>query len=546
MAGLEGLDLKELLALEPKGGVIRFAGQRALLMDPVALGLLRKELIGMLGMTAARGIFTRLGYAHGWRTAEAMKTAVPWTDEAEWRRSGGRLHTLMGQVRVERIERTDQDGPEPFAEAQWRDSYEAEQHLLHLGQADQPVCWSLTGFASGYLSYCNGKPIYCAELKCVGKGDAACHIVGRPAEEWSTECTEVMRFYETQCMEGVLGQVTEALRQAERKLRAKRQSLARVSGVTEDPAGMVARAEAMQRVLNLARRSAKVDTTILVTGESGVGKERIARLIHDESGRAHKAFIAVNCAAVTESLLESELFGHAKGAFTGATHDRPGLFEAAHGGTLFLDEVGEVPPAMQAKLLRVLQEREVRRVGENLNRKVDVRVVAATNRELSDEVRLGRFRQDLFYRLRVIELRIPPLRERKEDILPLARLLLAEAGERLGRRVGGLSPDAADQLLRYAWPGNVRELGNAIERAVVLCEGPRVEREDLPEEVRAAPPSLVPGGNPRRLEDMEKEYILAVLAQNGGNRSRTAEQLDIGVATLYRKLKQYGHPEAAH
>ncbi|RKH12285.1 sigma-54-dependent Fis family transcriptional regulator [Corallococcus praedator] len=546
MAGLEGLDLRELLAFEPKGGVIHFAGQRALLMDPVALGLLRTEIVGMMGMTAARGIFTRLGYAHGWRTAEAMRTAVPWTDESEWRRAGGRLHTLMGQVRVERIERTEKDGPEPFAEAQWRDSYEAEQHLLHLGQADQPVCWSLTGFASGYLSYCNGKPIYCAEMKCVGKGDALCQIVGRPAEEWSTECAEVMRFYETQCMEGVLGQVTEALRQAERKLRAKRQSLARVSGVAEDPAGMVARADAMQKVLNLARRSAKVDTTILVTGESGVGKERIARLIHDESGRAHKAFIAVNCAAVTESLLESELFGHAKGAFTGATHDRPGLFEAAHGGTLFLDEVGEVPPAMQAKLLRVLQEREVRRVGENLSRKVDVRVVAATNRELTEEVRLGHFRQDLFYRLRVIELRIPPLRERKEDILPLARLLLAEAGERLGRRVSGLSPDAADQLLRYPWPGNVRELGNAIERAVVLCEGPRVEREDLPEEVRAAPPSMVPTGSPRRLEDMEKDYILAVLAQNGGNRSRTAEQLDIGVATLYRKLKQYGHPEAAH
>ncbi|WP_223637109.1 sigma-54-dependent Fis family transcriptional regulator [Corallococcus sp. EGB] len=546
MAGLEALDLRELLAFEPKGGVIRFAGQRTLLMDPVALGLLRKELIGMLGMTAARGIFTRLGYAHGWRTAEAMKSAVPWNDEAEWRRAGGRLHTLMGQVRVERIERTDKDGPEPFAEAQWSDSYEAEQHLLHLGQADEPVCWSLTGFASGYLSYCNGKPIYCTELKCVGKGDALCHIVGRPEEEWSTECTEFLRFYETQCMEGVLGQVTEALRQAERKLRAKRQSLARVSGVTEDPAGMVARSEAMQRVLNLARRSAKVDTTVLVTGESGVGKERIARLIHEESGRAPKAFIAVNCAAVTESLLESELFGHARGAFTGATHDRPGLFEAAHGGTLFLDEVGEVPPAMQAKLLRVLQEREVRRVGENASRKVDVRVVAATNRELAEEVRLGRFRQDLFYRLRVIELRIPPLRERREDILPLARLLLAEAGERLGRRVNGLSPDAADQLLRYPWPGNVRELGNAIERAVVLCEGPRVERDDLPEEVRAAPPSLTPTGNPRRLEDMEKEYILAVLAQNGGNRSRTAEQLDIGVATLYRKLKQYGHPEAAH
>ncbi|WP_141620811.1 sigma-54-dependent Fis family transcriptional regulator [Myxococcus sp. AB036A] len=545
MGGRFELDLSELLSFEPGGGLIHFGGQRVLLMDPVALGLLRKELIKLMGMTAARGTFTRLGYAHGWRTAEAMKGAVPWKDESLWRRAGGRLHTLQGQVRVEPVQRRADEGPEPFAEAQWHDSYEAEQHLLHLGQSDQPVCWSLTGFASGYMSYVNGKPIYGTELRCVGKGDAACHYVGRPAEEWSTECTEVLRLYETQCMEGMLAQVTEALRQAERKLRAKRQSLAR-AGVTEDPAGMVARSDAMQRVINLARRVAKVDSTVLVTGESGVGKERIARLIHDESGRAHKAFVAVNCAAVTESLLESELFGHARGAFTGATHDRAGLFEAAHGGTLFLDEVGEVPPSMQAKLLRVLQEREVRRVGENASRKVDVRLVAATNRDLAEEVRQGRFRQDLYYRLRVIELKIPPLRERRDDVLPLARLLLAEAAERLGRRVSGLSPDAADQLLRYAWPGNVRELSNAVERAVALCEGTRVEREDLPEEVRAAPPSLVPTGNPQRLEDMEKHYILAVLAQNGGNRARTAEQLDIGVATLYRKLKQYGHPEAAH
>jgi len=253
--------------------------------------------------------------------------------------------------------------------------------------------------------------------------------------------------------------------------------------------------------------------------------------------------MAINCAALSESLLESALFGHAKGAFTGATHDRPGLFEAAHGGTLFLDEVGEVPASMQAKLLRALQEKEVRRVGENPSRKVDVRVVAATNRNLAAEVVAGRFRQDLYYRLRVIELRVPPLRERRDDILPLARLLLAEATERLGRRVTGLSPEAADQLLRYEWPGNVRELANAIERAVALCEGSRVEKDDLPEEVRAAPPSLLPGDSPRTLETMEREYILAVLARNGGNRARTAEQLDIGVATLYRKLKQYGELE---
>ncbi len=540
------LDLRELLSFEPGGGLIHFAGQRVLLLDPVALGLLRKELIETMGMTAARGLLTRLGFAHGWRTAETMKTAFPWEDEAHWRRAGGRLHTLQGQVVMERVERRAEDGPEPFAEALWHDSYEAQQHLLHLGKAEEPVCWSLTGFASGYMSYCQGKSVYCIETRCVGRGDPVCQIIGKPEEEWSPECREALRFYETQCMEGALAQVTDALKQAERQLRARRQSLARVSGVKEDPTGMVARTEAMKQVLHLARRAAKVDSTVLITGESGVGKERIARLIHEESGRAHKAFVAVNCAAVTESLLESELFGHAKGAFTGATHERPGLFEAAHGGTLFLDEVGEVSPGMQARLLRALQEKEVRRVGENQSRKVDVRVVAATNRHLPTEVTANRFRQDLYYRLRVIELRVPPLRERRDDILPLARMLLAEATERMGRRVQGLSPEAADQLLRYAWPGNVRELANALERAVALCEGSRVEKDDLPEEVRAAPPTFLPGERPRTLEDMEREYILAVLARNGGNRARTAEQLAIGVATLYRKLKQYGEPEPPH
>ena len=540
------LDLRELLTFEPGGGLLHFAGQRVLLLDPVALGLLRKELIETLGMTAARGLLTRLGFAHGWRTAETMRTAFPWESEAHWRRAGGRLHTLQGQVVMERVERREEDGPEPFAEALWHDSYEAQQHLLHLGKAEGPVCWSLTGFASGYMSCCQGRSVYCLETRCVGRGDPVCQIIGKPEEEWSPECREALRFYETQCMEGALAQVTEALKQAERQLRARRQSLARVSGEREDPAGMVARTEAMQGVLRLARRAAKVDSTVLITGESGVGKERIARLIHEESGRAHKAFVAVNCAAVTESLLESELFGHVRGAFTGATHDRPGLFEAAHGGTLFLDEVGEVSPGMQARLLRALQEKEVRRVGENTTRKVDVRVVAATNRHLPTEVTAHRFRQDLYYRLRVIELRVPPLRERRDDILPLARMLLAEATERLGRRVQGLSPEAADQLLRYGWPGNVRELANALERAVALCEGARVEKDDLPEEVRVAPPTFLPGDSPRTLEDMEREYILAVLARNGGNRARTAEQLDIGVATLYRKLKQYGEPEPPH
>jgi two-component system response regulator HydG len=263
--------------------------------------------------------------------------------------------------------------------------------------------------------------------------------------------------------------------------------------------------------------------------------------VHEESTRAAGPFIAVNCGAITETLLEGELFGHARGAFTGATQDRPGLFEAANSGTLLLDEIGEVSPGMQVKLLRALQEREIRRVGENKSRRVDVRIVAATNRDLAHGVAGGSFRQDLYYRLKVIELRVPPLRERRDDLLPLARVLLAEAALRMKRPIAGLAPSAADQLLRYEWPGNVRELENAMERAVALARGTRVEVEDLPEEIRQAVPKPVAiRGNVQPLEQIEKDYILAALALNDGNQTHTAEQLQIGSATLYRKLKSYG------
>ena len=325
--------------------------------------------------------------------------------------------------------------------------------------------------------------------------------------------------------------------------RALQEALVKVAHEGVEPLGLVAKSPAMRQLVDLARRVAQVDSTVLITGESGSGKERIARLLHEESQRASGPFIAVNCGAIAETLLESELFGHMRGAFSGATQDRPGLFEAAHHGTLLLDEIGEVSPGMQVKLLRTIQEREVRRVGENRTRHVDVRILAATNRDLAQEIASGAFRQDLYYRLKVIDLRVPPLRERRDDILPLARVLLADAALRMKRKVSGFAPEAADQLLRYPWPGNVRELENAMERAVALSlpGTSRVELLDLPEEVRQASPKLVasPGAS-LSLEEVEKEHILATLALNGGNQTHTARQLQIGLATLYRRLKSYG------
>ena len=535
------LDHKELLELDPEGGVIRFAGQRALLIDAVAMGLLRRYLVENFGAAAARAVLTQFGFAHGWRMAEAMRAEFKWHNDEEWQRAGARIHTLEGLFRVE------QGGQGLLSKegAMLIASYEAEQHLLHFGQSDVPECWTICGLTSGYISRSSGREIYVLEDRCLAKGDAACHLIGRTHEEWGDERAEELRFFEPKrlkdCLDVSLRRVTETLKSAELKLRMHRRALVRVATDVEEPLGIVAKSGSMAQLVDLARRVAKVDSTVLIAGESGSGKERVARLVHEGSTRAAGPFVAVNCGAITETLLESELFGHARGAFTGATHDRPGLFEAANSGTLLLDEIGEVSPGMQVKLLRSLQEREVRRVGENKSRKFDVRVLAATNRDLTADVADGGFRQDLYYRLKVVELRVPPLRERRDDVLPLARVLLADAALRMKRKISGLAPDVADQLLRYRWPGNVRELENAMERAVALARGNRVEFEDLPEEIRQVPTTVVATkGAVRPLAEVEKDYILAALELNDGNQTHTADQLHIGSATLYRKLKSYG------
>jgi transcriptional regulator with PAS, ATPase and Fis domain len=424
----------------------------------------------------------------------------------------------------------------------WKVSYEAEQHLLHIGRAEFPVCWTLCGLASGYLSSSIDKEIYAVEDRCLGKGDPACHVLARTREDWGKEIDQHLPFFQNKGIDDSLKHVAEVLKRTERQLQDRSRRLARVAGASDDPTGIIARSETMSRVVEQAKRMAAVDSTVMISGESGAGKERIARLLHEQSARSAGPFIALNCGAVPESLLESELFGHVKGSFTGAGQDRAGLFEAANGGTLFLDEVGDIPPSMQVKLLRAFQEREIRRVGENRSRAIDVRIVTSTNRDLAEEVASKRFRKDLYYRLKVVEIAVPSLRDRREDILPLARLFLAEAALRMKRHVETLSPAAADQLLHYDWPGNVRELENAMERAVALARKSRVELDELPLEVRQAPPVQILPGRLRPLKEVEKHHILAALDSQGGNRARTAEALKIGIATLRRKLKLFSKP----
>ena len=295
-------------------------------------------------------------------------------------------------------------------------------------------------------------------------------------------------------------------------------------------------------VLKLAEVVAPTDSTVLIQGESGTGKEVIARYIHNLSGRADGPFMSINCGALPENLLESELFGHVKGSFTGAVRDKQGLFAAARGGTFFLDEVGEMPPSLQIKLLRVLQEREVIPVGATETIPVDVRIVAATNRDLEEEVRRGHFRSDLFYRLNVIALELPSLRDRRDDLVLLIDHFFQDLAAERESAPKALSSEALDAVMVYDWPGNVRELQNALEHAVVLSKGTLIEPGALPERItrRRREPLVAERSSPNpSLEVIERAYIMWVLQAEGGNKTRAAEVLGIDPSTLYRKLSRY-------
>lgn len=328
--------------------------------------------------------------------------------------------------------------------------------------------------------------------------------------------------------------------------RGLRKEVARLQQEVERPYqfdNIIGRSPSMQEVFGLIRRLSASSVNVLITGESGTGKELIARSIHYHSARANKPFVAVNCAAIPDQLLESELFGYKRGAFTDARQDRTGLFVEADQGTLFLDEIGDLSPTLQAKLLRVLAEREIRPVGATRPEKIDVRVLSATHKDLSQGMQKGSFREDLYYRLNVLQIHLPPLRDRAEDILPLAEHFLAQAQTRDDKRVQGFHPQTVKLLLSHGWPGNVRELENCVERAVALCEGTQILPSDLPHQLREKRrEDIVAFALSRNmtLVDLEREYIQRVMKEEGGNKTRAAQRLGLDRKTLYRKLEEAG------
>jgi DNA-binding NtrC family response regulator len=451
-------DLRRLVRFSSEDGTVWLGEHRMLLLHTAALGSLRKELINSVGLEQARRILTRMGFASGARDAELAKKIRGNQSPTDAFFVGPQLHMLEGMVRVTPI-KLDMDisAGKFYGEFRWENSWESEAHVRDFGPQQEPICWMLIGYASGYTTEFMGRFVLFKEVECSACGTPHCRIVGKPVEQWP-DADQYTPYYES---DSIVSRLLE-LRTEVDVLRSSLQQQYRIDNLIGD-------SPAFRNAYELVSKAATTNVTVLLTGETGVGKERFARALHDLSSRRDGPFVAVNCAALPDDLVESELFGVEKGAYTGAHASRAGKFERADGGTLFLDEIGDMPLAAQAKLLRVLQEGEVERLGDDHTRRVNVRVVTATNAELEAAVKAGRFRSDLYYRLNVYPIAVPPLRERALDIPHLAKAMLQRFGTMHGKRFEGITDKAMKALKSYAWPGNVRELENMIERGVILA-----------------------------------------------------------------------------
>ncbi|MDE2585096.1 MAG: sigma 54-interacting transcriptional regulator [Betaproteobacteria bacterium] len=446
------------LRFAPGDGEIRLEDQRMVLLHNASLGALRRELVETLGIEKARGLLTRMGYQSGMRDADMVRRLNPGRSEFDAFGVGPQLHAMEGFISIETLQLdVDTEAGHFYGEFVWYNSAEAEEHMAAYGPANAPVCWMQQGYANGYLTSFFGRQMLVREVECKAMGYPACKIIGKALDEWNDPDAD---FRYLQAQEFVQSPSSKIF------------SFGRSNADATDTSGkinLVGVSSGFNAVCHMIQRVAPTRATVLFLGESGVGKEQFARTLHNISDRSEQPFVAINCAAIPEQLIESELFGVEKGGFSGASQSRPGRFERADGGTLFLDEIGTLSLIAQGKLLRALQEGEIERIGDTRVRSVDVRVIAATNENLRQLVEAGKFRDDLFYRLNVFPVHIPPLRERKEDILLLVEHFLNRYCALHKRNVTGFTEAALEALMLYSWPGNIRELENIIERGVILA-----------------------------------------------------------------------------
>ncbi|MGE6243643.1 sigma 54-interacting transcriptional regulator [Ectopseudomonas guguanensis] len=545
-------DLTSLIHFQSAEGKIWLGEQRMLLLQVSAMANFRREMVNTLGIERAKGFFLRMGYQSGLKDAELAWKLRPNASEYDMFLAGPQLHSLKGLVKARPTEvDIDKESGRFYVEVDWIDSFEVEICQTELGLMQDPVCWTLLGYACAYSSAFMGREIIFKEVSCRGCGGDKCRVIGKPAEEWD-DVASFKQYFKND-------PIIEELYELQSQLVSLRTNLDKQEGQYYG----IGQTPAYQTVRNMMDKAAQGKVSVLLLGETGVGKEVIARSVHLRSKRAAEPFVAVNCAAIPPDLIESELFGVEKGAFTGATHPRMGRFERADKGTIFLDEVIELSPRAQASLLRVLQEGELERVGDNRTRKIDVRVIAATHEDLAEAVKAGRFRADLYYRLNVFPVAIPALRERREDIPLLVEHFLQRFHEEYGKRTLGLSDKALEACLHYSWPGNIRELENVIERGIILTEPnesisvpalfPRPPKETSIDSERVSSDGVLiqPDngqgswisqllGSGLSLDEIEESLMREAMQQANQNVSGAARLLGLSRPALAYRLKKIG------
>ncbi len=550
-------DLAKRLRFAPQQGRIWLDDQRMMLMHISNLGSLRQELIEGMGKERARGLITRIGYQAGARDAQMSRRVRANRSAIDDFLAGPQLVSLEGIVFCEPLGlHIDVEKGEYFGDFHLVDCAEAEAHVATYGIGNEGVCWMLVGYACGYTSAFMGRPILWREVECRSMGHEKCRVIGKPVEEWE-DAENDLRFL--QIGDFVKWSTSDAPMPAAggAKISPAQQTEARTEF------GMVGISSGFNTVVHMVKKVAPTEATVLFLGESGVGKEIFANNLHQLSMRSAGPFVAINCAAIPEHLMESELFGVEKGAYTGATASRPGRFERADGGTLFLDEIGTLSFTAQGKLLRAIQQGEIERVGDSKTRRVDVRLVAATNVNLRAAVKAGTFREDLFFRLNVFPIKVPPLRQRRDDIPLMMNWFLQRFSKKHRKSISGFRERAVDALVSYDWPGNVRELENMIERAVILAEEGgaldlghlftsdeefdtssftinktgriAIETAGRPDDATLPASKII-----ANLEEAELTLLRSALQKCHGNLSKAARTLGITRAKLAYRLQKHG------
>ena len=492
-------------------------------------------IVENLGWEQCQPVIFHYGYEVGNMDAKSLGQMYKWESKEEWFQAGAMMQTQRGYCKtiLSYLSFNPDEGHLMFR-GRWFNSYEVDSHR-HLKLTDTgPVCYVLCGYLSGYASYCFDRDVLVQEQECLHRQH--CSFEGKFVEDWGEPGIKFMETSKDYDLKHKYAQLNKEMATSRNKKVPKNKSEQTESIAT--PQMLPFRSKSMSRVLEMAHQVADTAANVLITGETGVGKEVIANFIHSLSPKSISGFLPINCTALPLTLLESELFGHVKGSFTGADRNKKGLLIEAGNGTIFLDEIGDIALSIQVKLLRALQEKKVRPVGGNTELPIKARIIASTNRNLEEMMREGKFRADLYYRLNVFPIHVPSLRERRDDILPIARYFLSKfASSSLG-----FSPRVAHILENYDWPGNVREIANAIERASILAGNQKIRLEHLPPAITACDEACtlnqVKDGWPS-LPKLEQKYILSVLDHCEGKKMKAAKMLGIGSNTLWRKLKKY-------